>query len=272
MIHVLEPRDELLKQFVASIYILTKGSGTLEFTAYPTIHTPVALLRDAHLRAESQHVYVERSGTPGYMAVACNQFLSDAHLHYLHLVDEIAINFKPLGFASFTRSRPQAAKLSVFHEWDDLLPNLFNSVFAAGTPGKQLQYIEVLLLQQYQPLENEAVLLKALALLNDTANECKMQEIAAAVGMHYKQFYRLFTENIGCSPAHYRKLVKFRSSVESKVRKGNTTRLVDICYDNDYSDQSYFIRQFKELTGESPARFFKDITSFGDDKVIFKLD
>lgn len=272
MINVLEPRSELLKQFVDSIYIFKRGEGGLEFTAYPSANIPVAMLRNATVSVEDEIIYIESSETPNHFAIACNQFSSMAHLQYLQLVDEIAINFKPLGFTSFTRSKPGSGKVFTFEDWDELLAGLFRMVFETENQQQQLNYIEQFLLAQYAPLPGEAVLLKALELLADTTTDYKMQEIATLTGMHYKQLYRQFTENVGCSPAHYRKLVKFRSSVVSKLKTSNKARLVDICYEHDYTDQPYFIRQFKELTGEKPTRFFKEVSSFGNDKVIFKVD
>ncbi len=272
MINVLEPQNELLKRFVDSLYIFKKNESGLEFTAYPAMNVPVALLRNAAVSIKDDLIYIESSDSPCHLGMACNQFSSSVHLQYKQLVDEIAINFKPLGFASFTRSKPANSKLFLFQDWDGFLPGLFRAVFETEDERQQLNSIEQFLLEQYVPLPNEAVLLHALELLADTTTDHPMQEIADRVGMHYKQLYRQFTENVGCSPAHYRKLLRFRSSVVSKLKKGDSARLVDVCYENDYTDQPLFNKQFKDLTGERPTRFFKDVTSFGDDKVIFKID
>lgn len=242
-----------------------------EFTAYPSTATPAALLRNAVVSVEDDHINVESSHTPNHFAIACNQFTGSTHLRYLQLVDEIAINFKPLGFSSFTRAKPQNTKIFSISDWDEHLPDLFNTVFETESQEQQLHYIEQFLIKQYVPLPAEAILLKALELLADTTANYKMEEIAAVVGVHHKQLYRQFVENVGCSPAHYRKVVKFRSSVISKLKKSTEARLVDICYAHDYTDQPYFTKQFKELTGENPTRFFRGVTSFGEN-VIFKID
>ncbi len=272
MINILEPQNDLLKQFVDSIYIFKRSMSRLEFTAYPSANTPVALLRNAIVNVTDKLTYIESSDAPNHFGIACNLFSSGAHLQYLQLVDEIAINFKPLGFSSFTRSKPQDIKIFPIREWNKFIPDLFHSVFETEDKEQQLDYIEQFLLERYVPLPNEAILLKALELLADTTTDYKIEEIAVLVGMHYKQLYRQLVENVGCNPTHYRKLVKFRSSVVSKLKKGNKARLVDICYAHDYTDQPYFIKQFKELTGKKPSRFFKEVTSFGNDKVILKID
>jgi AraC-like DNA-binding protein len=271
MINVLEPQNALLKQFVHSIYILRKNEGEFEFTAYPAVNTAIGLLRNAIVTIKNECVYIETSETPNHIAAAINQSSGSVHLHYLPMVDEIAINFKPLGFSSFTQiSLPK--KVSLFQAWDNCLAELFNNVFATEDAGLQCHLVEEFLLKQYQALPDESILLKAIALLNDTSRDYKMEEIAGLTGVHYKQLYRSFVEHVGCSPVQYRKLIKFRSSVISKMQNGNELRLVDVCYSHDYNDQAHFIKQFKELTGEKPSRFFKEVTSFGDSRVIFKID
>lgn len=271
MINVLEPQNELLKQFVHSIYVLKESDIEFEFTAYPAVNTAVGLLRNASVTIENECVYIQNSRTHGYVAAAINQSSGSCHLQYLPLVDEIAINFKPLGFSSFTQSAPPKT-ISLFQGWDAYLADLFSQVFATEDPDVQRSYVETFLLKQYKALPDEPVLLKALELLNDTSRDFKVEEIANRAGMHYKQLYRSFTEHVGCSPAHYRKVIKFRSSVVSKMQKGDKLRLVDVCYSHDYNDQPHFIKQFKELTGEKPSRFFKKVTSFGNSQVIFKID
>jgi len=271
MIDVLDPQDVLLRQFVDSIYIFRKGISRLAFTAYPSVNTPVGLFRNTAISIEKERILIENSEDPNHFAMACNLFYGSTKLEYLQLVDEIAVNFKPLGFVSFTGLKPANGTQLCFKKWNTFLPDLFNDVFAMNDLQQQRSCIEKTLIEQYVPLQNETILLKTIELLNDTTKDYKIQEIANLVGIHYKQLYRSFTENIGCSPAHYRKLVKFRTAVVSKINKGKSTRLTDICYENDYTDQSYFIKQFKDLTGEKPTRFFKEITAFGSDKVIFKI-
>jgi len=36
------------------------------------------------------------------------------------------------------------------------------------------------------------------------------------------------------------------------------SRLTDLAYDNEYYDQSHFIKDFKEFTGLSPKEFYGD--------------
>lgn len=272
MITVLEPANELLRRYVDSIYVFKRGEEKLEFTAYPSTNTPVGLFRNAAIEVADDRVDVTASDTACHFAMVCDQYPGSIQLHYAQMVDEIAINFKPLGYRSFTGASHMGGGIYRMQQWDDMLPALFAEVFAAEDSTAQLRCIETFLLGQYRPLAHEAVLRTALQMLGDIDAEHRVQDIAAIACVHEKQLYRLFADNVGCSPAYYRKLLRFRTSVVSKLQQGSAARLVDICYDNAYTDQAYFIRQFKALSGQPPARFFKEVSSFGNEKVIFKID
>lgn len=48
-----------------------------------------------------------------------------------------------------------------------------------------------------------------------------------------------------------------------QLRTNSYDKLSDIAYENEYFDQSYFIRVLKEFTGFSPLEFKKNMQSNG---------
>lgn len=63
-----------------------------------------------------------------------------------------------------------------------------------------------------------------------------------------------FKTHIGISPKLYARINRFQSALES-MRHTRFDKLTDIAYQNDYFDQSHFIREFKEFAGTSPKHF-----------------
>jgi AraC-like DNA-binding protein len=68
---------------------------------------------------------------------------------------------------------------------------------------------------------------------------------------------RKFKQIIGISPKLFTRIYRFQVSL-NQLRKNNYDKLSDIAYENDYADQSHFIRAFKEFTGLSPFEFKKN--------------
>lgn len=271
MVEVFEPVSKLLKKYIASIYLFEKGADNLVFTSYPSTSTAVGLFRNAALHNTEDGVFINNSEGPGYLSIANNRLFKPVTLHYSEMVDEIAINFRPLGFVTFAKEDIRNHDFFIFHTWDGHLKTLFETIDTIIEPSGKLKAIEDFLLTQIAPLKEEGMLLSAMELLGDADKDYKVNEIAAMLAVHPKYLYRVFVQRVGCSLAHYRKIVKFRRSVQSRIVKGSSAKLTEVCYENDFTDQSYFIKQYQELTGNNPRKFFNDISSFGNNNVIFRF-
>ena len=65
---------------------------------------------------------------------------------------------------------------------------------------------------------------------------------------------RYFKQYVGISPKLYARINRFQTALET-LRKSNFDSLTDIAYQNNYFDQSHFIRDFKEFAGTTPKHF-----------------
>ena len=73
-----------------------------------------------------------------------------------------------------------------------------------------------------------------------------------------RTFQRLFESHIGVPPKLFRKICQFNAAFV-QFSKGQYKRLSDIAYDHGYSDQSHFIRVFKEFTLLTPGDYLKNL-------------
>ena len=81
--------------------------------------------------------------------------------------------------------------------------------------------------------------------------------------MTERSLERKFKQSIGISPKLFSRICRFQKAMD-QLRKSNYDKLSDIAYENDYADQSHFIRAFKEFTGFSPAGFKKQSTEVAE--------
>lgn len=84
---------------------------------------------------------------------------------------------------------------------------------------------------------------------------------AGALGRLKEELYstertiqRLFEDQIGISPKLYKRICQFDHAFR-QLNGLQFTRLSDIAYQHGFSDQSHFIRVFKEFTGMSPKDY-----------------
>jgi AraC-like DNA-binding protein len=71
-----------------------------------------------------------------------------------------------------------------------------------------------------------------------------------------RSFLRNFKQYTGIPPKLFSRICRFQSSLQ-KLRKTDFNKKYDISYEQDYADQSHFIRAFKEFAGLSPNQYQK---------------
>lgn len=87
-------------------------------------------------------------------------------------------------------------------------------------------------------------------------NNLKVGDIAKRLVVNESTLYRLFVNQVGQNPKSFLRTVRFRS-VLNDLLHFNKAGLARIAYRNNYTDQSHFIRDFKELTGQTPKQLKK---------------
>ncbi|GAA4319260.1 hypothetical protein GCM10023149_17870 [Mucilaginibacter gynuensis] len=88
---------------------------------------------------------------------------------------------------------------------------------------------------------------KGIIPLSDLQQNLKLSE---------RSFERRFKQYVGISPKLFSRICRFQSSL-SQLRSNDYDKLTDVAYQNEYADQSHFIRAFKEFAGVSPYQYQK---------------
>jgi AraC-like DNA-binding protein len=81
-----------------------------------------------------------------------------------------------------------------------------------------------------------------------------LSEIQKDICVTERTLQRMFENNIGVSPNQFRKIHQFNRAFR-QLNNRQFQNLSDIAYDNDYADQSHYIRAFKEFTNITPKEY-----------------
>ena len=84
--------------------------------------------------------------------------------------------------------------------------------------------------------------------------QMRVDELAFDAGMSARQLRRVFLEQVGLSPKHFCRVIRFRDSA-SRLAASKRGDWVQIALDCGYYDQAHFINEFRELSGHTPASF-----------------
>lgn len=83
-----------------------------------------------------------------------------------------------------------------------------------------------------------------------------LKDLQQQLQLTERSFERRFKQGVGISPKLFSRICRFQNSLE-QLRNNKYSKLSDIAFENDYADQSHYIRVFKEFAGFSPYQYQK---------------
>jgi AraC-like DNA-binding protein len=99
----------------------------------------------------------------------------------------------------------------------------------------------------------------ALSLIAQSKGIVPLNQLQEELKLSERTFERHFKEYVGISPKLFSRICRFQSSLK-QLRESDYLKLSDIAFENNYADQSHFIRSFKEFSGVSPQQYQKQLT------------
>ena len=89
-----------------------------------------------------------------------------------------------------------------------------------------------------------------------TKGTIPVKDLQKSLRLTERSLERKFKQNVGISPKMFSRICRFQAAL-GQLRNQNHFKLSDIAYENQYADQSHFIREFKEFAGLTPYQFQK---------------
>jgi transcriptional regulator GlxA family with amidase domain len=88
----------------------------------------------------------------------------------------------------------------------------------------------------------------------DQAGQVRIDDLAFQAGLSARQLRRLFLDQIGLSPKHFCRVIRFRNSL-SRLRQAGRADWAQVAIDSGYYDQAHFINEFRGFSGYTPGEF-----------------
>lgn len=89
-----------------------------------------------------------------------------------------------------------------------------------------------------------------------------IENLAGISCLGKKQYGRLFREYVGMNPKEYGRIARFQRAL--RMMQLGSRDYADIAYSNGYSDQSHFIRDFRQFSGMTPKQLTAYQTPYSD--------
>jgi AraC-like DNA-binding protein len=180
-----------------------------------------------------------------------------------HDYDIAIIRFKAGGLPKILDGKPldfvdQTVELTTIFSHD--AQDLCEMIWEKQTFPEKIAVMERLLAGSHDlhPLkENRLFSLARDAIISRNAS-IKVHEVAAMLDVSTRTLERLFLKFLGISPKQFIRLIRFQEIINSIKISHSPTMHADLAYAAGFTDQSHFIKEFKELSGMTPRVFLKN--------------
>jgi AraC-like DNA-binding protein len=135
-----------------------------------------------------------------------------------------------------------------------LLEQVSNAAGIYGQVEVICSYITALLRRQHRDADNAMQF--ALSSIIQSKGSVSLITLRETLQLSERSFERKFKQHVGIPPKLYSRIARFQASLE-QLKRNQFDKLSDIAFENDYADQSHFIRSFKEFAGCSPFQYQK---------------
>lgn len=171
------------------------------------------------------------------------------------------VRFHPNGFLPFAtipikemENKPVSLETLYGKEGQELEQTILTS----NTTTERIKIIEEFLFKRLTDLKTiDKIVTSTVDTILKAKGQISVAELSEKNHIHRRQLVRKFSATIGLSPKQLSKTMRLQAVLKTLLSQ-KKSKLTDLAYDNEYYDQSHFIKDFKEFTGISPKEFYGD--------------
>lgn len=180
-----------------------------------------------------------------------------AHIASAGDTEMIVAVFYPHTIGVFIDTPPSAfynSEISGFDIGNKNLNGLSNRIFNSENTHQSIKILESWLLSKLKYQYDTLNLKRIGATVNSIMRSPVLQvsELADIACLSQKQFGRVFNSLVGMMPKEYARIVRFQKSMW--LLQNHCRDYAEIAYCCGYSDQSHFIRDFRQFSGVTPSQ------------------
>ncbi len=276
MIIDIQPKSELLKKYITGFNMFEKRKDfNLNFFAFPQFGSTVELYENADIKRRTNELSIrplhkERTKKNNYSIEIFGKYTAPVFISYKGYVNGFTINFKPSGINYFfdkcyKEIAPENFQKFSDHKWQKFAEELFSK----KKFEERIEFAESFLEKIVNTIHLTEVEKAVEAILKDPA--LSIDEIAGVSHVSSRSLHRKFNDYIGCSPMVYKRIVRFRKSIDFEAWRQQNLNCTEISYNNHFFDTSHFRKEFLKLTHQRPVDFFRTISRMGNHKFPYRL-
>ncbi len=187
-----------------------------------------------------------------------------AHIQSTESLEMIVAVFYPHTIGMFIDTPPSAfynLEISGYDIENRQINEIAQRIFDSKIAKECIDILEDFLTSKIRPVLN----ISRVGSTIDTllrAPTTSVNALAESACLSKRQYERVFRKTVGMNPKEYARIVRFQKALWL-IQKGENN-YAGIAAECGYSDQSHFIRNFRELSGYTPQSLIKHCAPYSD--------
>jgi AraC-like DNA-binding protein len=109
----------------------------------------------------------------------------------------------------------------------------------------------------------DMVVAESLRLIHQGLQSIRVPRLLKRLNVSERQFERRFVRAVGVPPHQYIRIIRFQEAVRL-IKTRRFERLSDVAHHLDYADQSHFVKEMKEFSGDTPTNLVRTLQACVD--------
>lgn len=254
---IIKPNHPKLKDIIQYFIVFKSESiKNIEYTTFPNTNLCLAIYKQNKVIIEqndnAKHLFTLK-GNAVYKSYLSGFHETNFKVSINASIDEICIIFHPAALRLFSTISYEEL-IDSDEAFQMLFPkfagDFLERLFEESCNKKRILMLENIILKSINNNYLSDKTREILHIIQQNKN-LKVSSLARELSMNESTLYRLFMNQIGQNPKSFLRTIRFRKALD-EILQFDKPKLTNIAYQNNYTDQSHFIRDFKEITGESP--------------------
>ena len=109
-------------------------------------------------------------------------------------------------------------------------------------------------ISRYQEKSMDKLTEQSIQYLYQNKTSASLSDLASRLQVSQRYLQKVFLTKVGVSQKQFVRILRFQDILQ-KLSQPEITSLTTLAYENNFYDQSHFIREFKSFTGLRPSEF-----------------
>lgn len=273
MLETIGPQNDSLKQWIDYIFKYSCDDPDFErqLIIFPNTGAAITFYFDTAFHAVSSQKFISEEKKSNNGIVLHINRIEPIEIIERGRQERVTVVFKPLGLNHFISTsleeisrnqNPTAINISSKDKRYRDVQELLNSL---SSITERIVAIEDFFVSIYK--DPGDVLLKEIIKHFDP--DQKLTTIATTAATTTKTIDRLFKKHIGVTPVEFRRILKFRNSLRSKL-SGKNQSLEHLAFDANYHDLPYMMKVYRKFTGQTAKTFFDRLSVSANGKYVYQ--